>query len=89
MNRSEILDTAKQYITQDRAATHGDAEQNFGVIARYWSIHLDVPITAADVGVMMTLFKVARIKSNPTHLDSYMDGCGYLACSGEIATSIG
>jgi hypothetical protein len=34
---------------------------------------------------MMTLFKLARIKSNPAHLDSYIDGCGYLACAGEIA----
>lgn len=86
MNRAEILDTAKEYVTKDRAATHGDAEQNFGVIATYWSAHLDTTITAADVAVMMTLFKLARIKSNPAHLDSYIDGCGYLACGGEIAT---
>jgi hypothetical protein len=85
MNRAEILDTAKEYVTKDRAATHGDAEQNFTLISLYWSAHLDVPITAADVGVMMTLFKLARIKSNPAHLDSYIDGCGYLACAGEIA----
>jgi hypothetical protein len=85
MNCAEILDTAKEYVTKDRAATHGDAEQNFGMIATYWSAHLDVPITAADVGVMMTLFKLARIKSNPAHFDSYIDGCGYLACAAEIA----
>ena len=86
MNRSEILDTAKQYVNVDRAAQHGDAESNFNVIASYWTAHLDLPITAADVAVMMTLMKLARIKSNPWHIDSWIDGCGYLACGGEIAT---
>jgi hypothetical protein len=86
MKRSEILDTAKQYVNVDRAAQHGDAERNFGTIAAFWSAHLDHPITAADVAVMMTLMKLARIKANPAHLDSWVDGCGYLACGGEIAT---
>ena len=89
MNRSEILDTAKEYVTRDRAATHGDAEKTFGLIAAFWSAHLDHPVTAADVAVMMTLMKLARIKANPAHLDSWVDGCGYLACGGEIATGAG
>jgi len=86
MKRSEILDTAKQYVNVDRAAQHGDAESNFNVIASYWTAHLDVYISAADVAVMMTLMKLARIKANPEHVDSWVDGCGYLACGGEIAT---
>lgn len=86
MNRSEILDTAKSYVNVDRAATHGDAESNFGLIACYWSAHLDTEIFASDVAVMMTLLKLARIKSNPTHMDNFVDGCGYLACGGEIAS---
>jgi hypothetical protein len=28
MKRSEILDTAKEYVTKDRASQHGDAENN-------------------------------------------------------------
>jgi hypothetical protein len=85
MTRSEILDLAKTYVTQDRAATHGDAERNFGLIAAYWSAHLDVNVSAADVAVMMTLLKLARIKSNHDNMDNWVDGCGYLACGGEIA----
>ena len=85
MTRSEILDTAKVYVTQDRAAQHGDAERNFGLIAAYWSAHLDVAVSAADVAVMMTMLKLARIKSNPDNMDNWVDGCGYLACGGEIA----
>lgn len=89
MNRSQILDTAKEYITKDRADTHGDAESNFGLIAAYWSAHLNVSIRAHDVAVMMTLMKLARAKANPKHTDNWIDGCGYLACGGEIATGEG
>ena len=85
-SRSEILDTAKHYVNVDRAATHGDAERNFGRIAAHWSAHLDTPVSAADVAVMMALLKLARIKGNPAHEDSWHDACGYLACGGEIAT---
>jgi hypothetical protein len=85
VTRSEILDTAREYVTQDRAATHGDAERNFNLIADYWSAHLDLNITASDVAVMMTLLKIARIRSNPHNLDNWVDACGYMACGGEIA----
>lgn len=86
MNRSEILSTAETYVSVDRNAVHGSAERNFGTIAAYWSAHLDHPVTAADVAVMMALMKCARIKANPSHVDSWIDGAGYLACGGEIAT---
>ena len=86
MDRSQILDTAKQYVNVDRAGTHGDAESNFGLIAAYWSAHLDAYVGPEDVAIMMTLLKLARAKANPGHADNWVDGCGYLACGGEIAT---
>lgn len=85
VNRAKILDTAKEYVTKDRAATHGDAERNFGLIAAYWSAHLNRNISPHDVAVMMTLLKLARAKSNPKHVDNWIDGCGYLALGGEAA----
>jgi hypothetical protein len=84
VNRAEILDTAKEYITKDRADTHGDAEANFGLIAAYWSAHLGRNIKSHDVAVMMCLFKLARMKSNPAHIDSSQDLCGYGAIAGEL-----
>ncbi len=87
MTRNEILTTAAQIVTKDRQATHGDAERNFGLIAAYWSAHLDHPVSATDVAVMMTLLKLARIRSNAAHADNWIDGCGYLACGGEIGTA--
>jgi hypothetical protein len=89
MNRGQILDTAKAYVTKDRADTHGDAESNFGLIAMYWSAHLDAYVGPEDVAIMMTLLKLARAKANPAHADNWIDGCGYLACGGEIAASEG
>lgn len=86
MTRAEILATASGYVTRDRNSSYGEPEQNFGTIAAYWSAHLDHPVSATDVAVMMTLMKCARLKANPRSLDSWVDGCGYLACGGEIAT---
>lgn len=86
MNRADILAVAHTTITVDRAATHGDAENTFGRIASFWSAHLDHPVTAGDVAVMMVLFKAARISGNPGHLDSWVDLVGYGAIGGEIET---
>ena len=55
MKRAEVLDTAKEYVTKDRAADHGDMEDNFSTIARYWSEHLGHEVTSVDVGIMMSL----------------------------------
>jgi hypothetical protein len=87
MNRADILATASEYVTKDRAATHGDAEDNFRRIADLWNAYLGVDdITSIDVAVMLALLKVARIRSNPTHADNWIDIAGYAACGGEIAT---
>ena len=85
VTRSSVLDNAKEYVTKDRASTHGDMEDNFSTIAKYWAVHLGTEVTAVDVAVMMNLLKVARIKSSPSNMDNWEDGCGYLACGGELA----
>ena len=86
MNRAEILDTAKAYVTKDRQEAHGDAEANFGLIAAYWSAHLGRNIKSHDVAVMMALMKLARMKANPAHVDSATDAAGYAAIGGEIGS---
>jgi hypothetical protein len=89
MNRTEILQTANEYITKDRAATHGEAEDSFAQIAAAWTWwlndRLSAPVTAYDVAMMMVLFKLARAKGNIHHSDNFVDGAGYLAIAGEIA----
>ena len=88
--RTGILNQAEKYVTKDRAATHGDMENNFQTIADLWSNYLgisdDIELSPTDVAVMMTLLKIARVKSNPANADNWVDACGYMACGGEIAT---
>jgi hypothetical protein len=86
LTRAEVLDTAKEYVTKDRASDHGDMEDNFKTIAIYWSVHLGVEVLPHDVGTMMMLLKAARAKSNSRHADNYIDAAGYAACAAELAT---
>jgi hypothetical protein len=86
MTRSEILETAHRYITQDRAATHGGAEDSFADIAAMWSIYLEHPVAPADVAMMMVLLKAVRFKNNPANVDNTIDAVGYSALAGEIAS---
>ena len=88
VTRGQVLDTAKEYVTKDRAADHGNMEDSFSTIGKYWSVHLGVDVSATDVAVMMTLLKAARIKSNPSHPDNWVDACGYMACGGEIVGKV-
>ena len=85
MNRSEILDTAKKYVTKDRNQTHGKPEDTFGAIARVWSARLGVEITPAQVCILMADLKACRAWENPEHDDNWIDMAGYAACGGELA----
>lgn len=86
MNRSEVLDAARQAVTVDRAATHGNLEDNFKSIAVLWSARLGVDITAEQVAIMMIDIKTVRAWGNPGHADNWVDMAGYAACGGELAT---
>lgn len=90
MKRQGYLQMAEQTICRDRQDIHGNPESTHELIAEYWSTYLSqeagkvVAIAAADVAVMMTLFKIARLQVNPKHHDNVIDGIGYLAIAGEI-----
>lgn len=86
MNRTDILDTAKQVVSVDRAASYGDVEDNFKAIATVWSARLGVEITSTQVALMMIDLKMCRAWNNPAHGDNWVDMAGYAACGGEIAT---
>ncbi|WP_371933224.1 DUF6378 domain-containing protein [Ruegeria discodermiae] len=86
MNRAQILSTATEYVTKDRAADHGDMEDNFNRIAGMWAAYLGVDVSASDVAAMMVLLKMARARGVPGHEDNWIDAAGYAACGGEAAT---
>ena len=83
--REEILEKSKTIICNDRNDQYGEPEDNFELIAKYWSIYLGFEgITASDVAIMMALFKIARMSGKNYKEDTYIDSIGYLACGAEI-----
>lgn len=82
--RVSILEDARKCVCGEREGQYGSPENNFQTIAELWGIYCEREFSAVDVAVMMALLKVARIKSDPTKVDSWVDGCGYLACGGEL-----
>ena len=85
MTRKECLDKAAQCVTQDRQSEYGGMEDNFRIIANFWSIYLGRKVYPVDVAAMMALLKLARAKANPRHGDNWIDLAGYAACGAECA----
>lgn len=87
MNRTEILKTAEKYVSADRNNQYGEPEDNFSLIAEYWSVYLGdahLILDAFDVSMLMALMKIARLSKRPENADSAIDLAGYAACAGEI-----
>jgi hypothetical protein len=82
----QILDLAAKLIDGDRDAQHGNRLECHTNIARQWTAYLGVQITPVDVALMMALLKIARTKSGEFNNDCFIDGCGYIALAGELAT---
>lgn len=83
--RAEILDAAKKIVTGDREKQYGKPEDNFAVIAEFWTTYIGHPISSEDIAIMMALLKIARIRSGNYKADSFVDGVGYLSLAAEIA----
>lgn len=86
MNRDDILNTASSLIGGDRHQDYGDAKENFTRIGKLWEQVLGVPVTPGQVALCMNQVKVSRLVATPNHPDGWVDGAGYLALGGEIAT---
>jgi len=91
MNRDDILARAANLIRGDRATDYGEFRKNAECLAAMWNAYLGgraeiAPvrlIEARDVGPMLALLKIMRLRNGP-HADSSIDACGYLALGGEI-----
>lgn len=91
-SRSEILDEAKRIVTRDRNDTYGEPEAMFAAISLAWDA-LDMargsrPHDGRDVALKFAVVKAVRASAQPGHMDSWVDGCGYFACGGEIAAAM-
>ena len=85
MIREQILETAIKTVCQDRQDRYGAVENNFQMIAEFWSTYLNAPVTAVDVAMMMGMLKIARIRTGKFTQDNFVDLAGYAACGAEVA----
>lgn len=86
MNRSECLQATEVIVCPNRESIYGAPEDNFEVIARFWTNYLECHVTAEDVANMMILLKVARSSTGKFKIDNYVDIAGYAACACEIGS---
>ena len=92
MTRKEILAAAEKCVCGDREQDYGIPENSFRLIAEFWHTYLSAKCVAAGVHVQLepedvaALLKIARASVTPEHIDSWIDGAGYMACGGELAT---
>lgn len=75
---------AAELVAGDRACQHGSALVTHSNIAALWSAFLGVPITAAQVALMMALLKVARTQTGAFNLDDFVDAAGYCSLAAEM-----
>lgn len=97
-DRIRIIGKVKQIVCSDRNEAYREPENSFDIIAQFWQTYLNgktnseaesIEISAADVGIMMALFKIARISSsNGKSEDSYIDLIGYGICAADCAEII-
>lgn len=76
---------ADKCVNGQREQDYGTPEQNFQTIADLWSAYKGISFSAVDVAMMMSLLKIARIRSGGGTGDSFVDLAGYAACGGELA----
>ena len=86
--RAQFLDEVEKLVCKDRNVTHGDAEDNFRVIADLWNVYLTnskgEDLNNKDVAIMMCLFKISRLMTNVNNMENWLDLAGYAACGGGI-----
>ena len=91
MKSTEVLDKAKNLLSEDREKTHGNKIENHENISRLWSSYFQnkykiaILVLPEDVANLMNLLKIARTQAGKFNLDDYIDAAGYSAIAGEIA----
>lgn len=86
--RRAVLQQAEHIVSDTRAAEYGDVTDNFQRIADLWRAAFGWELDAEDVALAMVLVKIARLRTNPLHHDSWVDIAGYAALGAEVAGAL-
>jgi hypothetical protein len=83
MKAKEVLQSASD-VMQNRGAIYGHPKVNQDRIAKRLSNLLDFHIEDYQACLAMVEVKLSRIQETPSHIDSYIDACAYLAIACEL-----
>lgn len=92
-----ILEQAQALVYGDRNKAYGHPKANFQNIADLWNAYLQIraqggasrPILQPlDIAVLNILQKIARLGTNPTHMDSWIDIAGYAGTAERIVKNV-
>lgn len=93
MKAGAIAEKAATLVSGDRKAAYGDVVRGLEKIAAMWNgtlaaagITVSRPVTGHDVANMMEALKIARRYTGPHRIDNYIDGAGWAAVAGEVAS---
>lgn len=84
MNGAMLLQHAAGVI-EHRDGIYGSPQELFAHIARRWSLVLGIDVSPAQVALCLIDLKLARLRRDPSHLDSIVDVAGYAAILSEVA----
>jgi hypothetical protein len=82
-----VAGEADRLVYSEKEDTYGRPDIFFEKVARVWQEYTRSPIRPSDVAAMMVMFKLQRLRYNPTHRDTYVDIIGY-AIAGARAMGI-
>lgn len=89
--RQKILHEAEICVMKNRNSVYGSPEDNFkntaDLINAQFSHKLKENFSPSDVAILMICLKMARLKTTPSHLDTWVDVAGYAACGAECAVN--
>lgn len=91
MKAPEIASAASELVGGDRAEAYGDIYDGWNKTAVMWNAILlaagKPPVLDAHIAAtMMEGLKMVRRFNGPFRADNYVDGAGYAAVAGEIAS---
>lgn len=76
---------AQAKVIRERGKNYGPPDENLGRTAKMWSAYLGIHLHPHDVAALHALSKLSRLASDPKHMDSWVDGGGYLTIGGILA----
>lgn len=93
MNRKYFINKLEETV-QDRGNDYGSPAENLQNIANFWSEYKGIEFNVQDVGIMMMLLKIARLKQDTGmprqrySFDSWLDIAGYALVTTEAISDI-